>query len=374
MRRLTIISHTEHYLAADGTVVGLGATVTEIRQLLALFDQITHIAMLHAMAAPPHAIPYQSDQITFVPIPALGGAHLSDKLAILKNAPKIISIINKHLKTSDYFQFRAPTGIGVFVIPYLMLLHKQKGWFKYAGNWKQEQAPFAYRFQKWLLEHQSRSVTINGFWDSQPKHCLSFENPCLTQEEVQEGQLCIAQKKFETPLEFCFVGRLESAKGLDILVETFATLNASERSKIGTIHIVGESERKAYYERKITTVDLDFVFHGLLSRQAVQAIYKRSHAIILPSTSEGFPKVIAEALNFGCIPIVSDISSVGHYIIDGTNGLLLKTITVDGLKECLDTFFALNREQYDKMMHSNRELMPLFTYDYYNQRLKEVII
>src|SRR5690606_41947831 len=64
----------------------------------------------------------------------------------------------------------------------------QKGWIKYAGNWKQKDAPVAYRFQTWLLERQSRPVTINGRWPNQPKHCLSYENPCLTKQELDEGQ------------------------------------------------------------------------------------------------------------------------------------------------------------------------------------------
>ena len=78
----------------------------------------------------------------------------------------------------DYFQFRAPTGIGVYVIPFLTLYTKTPGWFKYAGNWNQNPAPLGYRIQRRFLKKQNRIVTINGSWDNQPKHCLTFENPC----------------------------------------------------------------------------------------------------------------------------------------------------------------------------------------------------
>ena len=169
MRTLTIISHTEHYLLADGRVVGLGSTVTEINQLLTVFDTITHLAMLHNETAPLSALPYASENIRFVALPAVGGPTLNDKMAIVFQASKIIRKVHKALRNSDYFQFRAPTGIGVYIIPYLMFFTSQKGWFKYAGNWKQEQAPLANKLQKWLLEKQSRPVTINGFWENQPK-------------------------------------------------------------------------------------------------------------------------------------------------------------------------------------------------------------
>ena len=47
MRQLTIISHTEHYKTPEGHIVGLGATVTEINQLLEIFDTIVHVAVLY---------------------------------------------------------------------------------------------------------------------------------------------------------------------------------------------------------------------------------------------------------------------------------------------------------------------------------------
>ncbi|MEP2280321.1 MAG: capsular biosynthesis protein, partial [Maribacter sp.] len=138
MKTLTIISHTEHYKKSDGSIVGLGSTVTEINHLLTVFDCILHVAMLHEVPAPPSALPYTSSKITFVALPAVGGTSIQDKLAIIYKAPKILTVIKKALAQSDYFQFRAPTGIGVFVIPYLVFFSQKKGWFKYAGNWKQE--------------------------------------------------------------------------------------------------------------------------------------------------------------------------------------------------------------------------------------------
>ena len=369
MRSLTIISHTEHYVLVDGSLVGLGSTVTEINQLLTVFDSITHVAMLHDQVAPLSALPYASDKIRFIALPAVGGKTLSDKMAIVFQAPKIIATVRKALKDSDYFQFRAPTGIGFFVIPYLILFNSKKGWFKYAGNWKQDQAPLAYRFQKWLLEHQSRPVTINGFWEDQPKQCLSFENPCLTDEEIQVGQSIIASKTLQFPIELCFVGRLEAAKGVDLIIEALARLDAQSFQKIGVIHLVGEGWRRADYEKQVKERALPVVFHGYLSRAEVQEIYKKSHAILLPSASEGFPKVIAEAMNYGCIPIVSNVSSIGHYISDSENGYLMDELTGSSLKACLLKFLALKSPEYHKMTTTSLDFIKQFSYAYYNQRL-----
>lgn len=374
MKVLTIISHTEHYKRADGSIVGLGSTVTEINHLILVFDEIRHIAMLHPSDAPSSALPYNSNNIKFIPIKAIGGTSIKDKLSILVQGPKVIKKIKKSLKDSDYFQFRAPTGIGVYVIPYLMLFTSKKGWFKYAGNWKQEYAPLAYRFQKWLLKQQRRNVTINGFWDDQLKHCLSFENPCLTDLEIVNGNAIRINKNFSYPLELCFVGRLEPAKGLDILINAVANLSSEDRLKIKQIHLVGIGEKINDYKKKISKLKLPFTFHGYLSRNEVHKIYKLCHAIVLPSASEGFPKVIAEAMNYGCLPIVSNVSSISHYVGNNKNGFLIDIINVEGVKDKLLQFLNMSNEDYKLLASLENETLSHFSYNYYNNRIKNELL
>ena len=374
MRVLTIISHTEHYTSNDGQIVGLGSTVTEINHLIEIFDEIRHIAMLHTEEAPDSAMPYTSEQIKFIPIKAVGGKTIKDKLRVAWQGPKVISTIKRVLRTSDYFQFRAPTGIGVYVIPYLTLFQTQTGWFKYAGNWKQEHKPLAYRFQKWLLENQSRPVTINGFWENQPKQCLSFENPCLTDEEIQEGQSVITSKTFRFPLELCFVGRMEPAKGVDLIIEALSQIAGENRKKIKTIHFVGAGTEMTSYQEQVEHLELPIVFHGYLSRAEVHQIYIRSHAILLPSASEGFPKVIAEAMNYGCLPVVSEVSSIGHYIKDAENGLLMTEVHASALKVCLKQLLDLEEENYKYMISNSVSFIERFSYKYYNRRLVEEVL
>ena len=188
MKKLCIISHTEHYYTASGELVGLASTVMEINHLTALFDEIVHVAVLHPEIAPNNTMPYFSERIKFVALAPTGGKGILQKLKVLFRAPKILSTIQDVLKSCDVFQFRAPTGMGVFVLPYLIYISKKRGWYKYAGNWKQPNAPWSYRWQRWLLVKQSQWVTINGVWPDQPAHCLSFENPCLTDNEYKEGE------------------------------------------------------------------------------------------------------------------------------------------------------------------------------------------
>ena len=375
MRVLTIISHTEHYKDNDGTILGLGSTVTEINHLLDIFDHIYHVAMLHDCDAPSSALPYISNRISFVALPALGGETISDKLALIFKGPLVLKTIQSALRKADCFQFRAPTGIGVYVIPYLIGFSSKPGWFKYAGNWKQKQAPMAYRFQRWLLKNQKRKVTINGRWSDQPLQCLTFENPCLTAAEIEIGKLVVQTKGLKQgQLSLCFVGRLEEAKGVGILIRALSQLEASDKAKIKSIHIVGDGQLMQVYKEESQTSGLNFIFHGFLARHEVHEIYIKSHAIILPSASEGFPKVIAEAMNYGCLPIVSDVSSLSQYVKHNENGFLLNSISVSEITQVLTKVLHLSDAAYAAIIQNRNEQHQKFTYAYYNQRIKNEIL
>lgn len=371
---LAIISHTEHYIGPDGQVVGLASTVMEINQLPEIFDAIVHVAMLHKETAPLNVLPYVSNRIKFVAIPAVGGASIGDKFNIVFSAPRVLSVIRSVLKDVDCFQFRAPTGIGVYVIPYLVLFSQKRGWFKYAGNWKQSDAPMSYNIQKWMLGRQKRKVTINGVWDHQPSHCLSFENPCLTEAELEAGRISVSNKRFDGLLDFCFVGRLEPAKGLDLLFEAFTMLDVESKKRIGTLHIIGGGAKINDYKRQAKRLDINVCFYGLIPRSDVHDLYKSCHAIVLPSKSEGFPKVIAEAMNFGCIPIVSKISALHQYITDSENGYLLSALSIEALMSSLKSFIGEEPMKHRNMLQRNSEGMYQFTYSHYNHRINNEVL
>src|SRR5690606_25125302 len=147
-----------------------------------------------------------------------------------------------------------------------------------------------------------------------------------------------------------------------------------ERTLIGEIHLVGdgpERENLAVIARKN---DLKVIFHGFLPRESVFEILKKGHVLVLPSASEGFPKVVAEAWNFGCIPVVTRVSAVDQYVKDGITGFLIDPDdrSVEGIHNKLLTVFQ--RHDLQMIAARGRELVGKFTYDYYRDRLLKEIL
>lgn len=366
--KLAIISHTEHY-RKGGQIVGLGPTVREINQLLPIFDEIWHIAPLHEGPANAQAIPYESPQIHLVPIPPSGGPRLADKWQSLRQMPQVLSTISQTLKHVDCFQFRAPTGMGNVVIPYLSLFSNKPGWFKYAGNWVQKNPPLGYQWQRWWLKNgQKRPVTLNGRWPNQAAHLHTFENPCFTEQEWDVAGQQTVQKHFGQALHLCFVGSLTPNKGIKAL------LNAIFLSKtpiFSQISIAGDGPLRTELEAIADTLPIPIQFLGHQNRAQLNDLYTQSHVIALPSKNEGFPKVIAEAAAHRCIPLVTDVSCIGQYVQTDQNGFLLAHPSENALLQQLEHMKSFEGNWFD-LAEQARQMSRLFTYEHYRQRILDL--
>jgi glycosyltransferase involved in cell wall biosynthesis len=371
--KLLIISHTEHYKDSNGQIVGWGPTLTEINHLATIFEEIYHIGTFRNGIPPLSAMPYTVSNVHFIGMPFTGGVYWYQKLDILWNAPATIYKVFKTLQKVDVFQLRCPTGIGVYLIPLLTVFSAKKGWYKYAGNWVQKKAPFGYAIQRWILKKQRRKVTINGRWKDQPSHCYTFENPCLTEEDLVKGKGITKNKEFRKPFEFCFAGRLEDDKGVGRIIEAF--MNLKDTTSVKALHLIGDSVHRERYERLVKGSPISFIFHGFKNFYDVFEIYKKSHFFLLPSSaSEGFPKVIAEAMNFGCIPIVSNVSSIGQYVKSNKNGFVLIPNTAQELEFVLNKILKMDIKELNSKKKHHSEVSALFTYERYIERIKNEII
>ncbi|HKO77926.1 MAG TPA: glycosyltransferase [Flavobacterium sp.] len=372
-KKLVVISHTEHYLDQNGVLHGWGSTVNEINFLADSWEEVYHVGCLHSGNVPASSSSYIPKNIHFVPIPPYGGKRLWDKFLILFKIPKIIYQVVVSIKEASEVQLRLPTSMGLFLLPLFSFFIKRKFtfWVKYAGNWKQENPPLSYRMQRWWLKknYAKCKVTINGFWDDQPAHCLSFENPCLTVEDIEKGLQLSKQKEFNPPFIFSFVGRLETAKGVDRIIEALKNVSSEE---IAEVHFIGDGNRTDFYKEKASFFYEKVQFHGFIGKQKVHDILAKSHFFLLPSASEGFPKVIAEAACYGTIPVVSNVSSIPHYI-NSNNGFLWDTASFITFDEVLSKAIHTDPKLLKDKSNSIAELAKSFTFANYMHSLNTIL-
>lgn len=371
-RKLVIISHTAHQITPDNAIVGWGPTVAEINYISSFWDEVVHIACIEEYSENPSLISYQNRNITFTPIPSFGGNSVIEKLSVFYLAPIIIYRTLVSLKKATHVQIRVPMGIGIYVLPLFLFIPRNFIlWVKYANNWGHLSNSMGYRFQRWLLARNflNCKVTINGFWPDQPKHCLSFENPCISQIQFEKGK--IIQKSFDGKLRVVFAGRIDEAKGIDLLIEA---LKEIPQNRFEEWIFIGEGPLKKVLIQVCSDFGVTAKFPGFLSQVEVHKFLELSDILVLPSKSEGFPKIVAEAWNYKLITLVSPVGSLPHYLENEKNGFMMEKVSKDSLLKAFKDLLNHSTAELKEISEKGHSMACRFTFDYYQQHLQKEVI
>lgn len=366
-KALLIISDTGMY-EHKGELFAFGPVVREIDMLQNEYENITWIGFNRPDEMDNKSYEKIQERYTKVIfLKKVGGKRLSSKLKILMQYPSMFKIINNEIKKHNYIHSRAPSQPALLAMFLSLLYFKKKFWFKYAGSWV-DKTSFYYRFQRFILKHlrSNAKITINGKWTNQKAQVITFENPCLSSEDRVTGLDICKKKKIGKPFEFCFVGNLDKNKGVDLLLEA---LRDYHPNNVERVHIVGNGVLYSKLKETAKELNVNILFHGFLSKDALIPIYQRSSFIILPSKSEGFPKVIGEAMNYGCIPIVTDISCISQYIINEKNGYLIETAQISAINDAIKRSLLISHKKQSDIIKNNYNEANCFTYSYYVQRI-----
>lgn len=370
-KKLVIVSDTAIFIDSN-RVYGFNAVVNEINHFEHLFDEIVWIGFNRKDLINNKSMQkLTSLKVKIVLLNNIGGKNLFGILKIIFNYPIMVFIIFKHIWTANVIHTRAPSHPAFIAILISFVLQKKIWWHKFAGNWDTTTLPFFYKLQRNILNHAKHSkVTINGFWDNQPQHCLSFENPCLDENDIVKGKDIANNKTFNKPFSFVFVGRLETAKGVDRIINALKELPIDFIDKI---HFIGDGNKTDFYKKETLFLGNKVVFHGFLEKEKVHQIFAQTHFILLPSSSEGFPKVVAEAGCYGTIPIVSNVGSIPHYI-NKTNGFLWDINDVIPFKNSISNAINLNANDLEIKSKNCLLFAEKFTFANYINKLNLQIL
>ncbi|MBU0963443.1 glycosyltransferase family 4 protein [Patescibacteria group bacterium] len=130
-------------------------------------------------------------------------------------------------------------------------------------------------------------------------------------------------KKKNDSLTFIYVGSLDKkVKGIDILLQSFQTL-LQEKKDI-RLKIIGFGPDKDFCENYISTQELQEKIFMLGSKSNQETLHEiaNSDILILPSNSEGVPRVILEAFSVAVPVIASGVGGVPD-IVNNNNGILV---------------------------------------------------
>ncbi len=365
---LLIVSDSPMCFDGQGIRI-IESTLREVEHLTDIFESITWIGFERADMLQGGSRYDSTGKIKAIPLKLYGGGGFINKVKQIFALPSYWLTIWKHLKHTKFVHTRAPSVPALLVILYNFIDNKRKYWHKFAGDWTRQNPPKSYALQKRLmLKLKHGKVTINGQWPSQPAHVLAFENPCISKAELEQARKATSTKTFSEKLNILFVGRIEREKGVDRLVEGFSLLEDHFWEQIGWIKLVGIGRDFEKIKKYITPLNKPLQLVGSLNREQLDILYTDAHIFILPSEGEGFPKVVSEAATYICVPVVTDVSSITQYIKHLQNGLVLKSIQPEEIKNNIQLLLN-DKNQTKNLAKEAAKLGELFTYERYNKRI-----
>lgn len=138
-------------------------------------------------------------------------------------------------------------------------------------------------------------------------------------------------KSQDRPLTIGVVSRLESIKGMDLVVPAFAQVKACHPEM--QLLIVGDGSLRKQMEEQAHEAGLEEAveFAGRQPQEKLVSYYDRIDILLMPSRSEGFGLTAIEGMARGCVVVAARTGGLPEVVRDGEVGLLHEAEQIEDL-------------------------------------------
>ncbi len=346
--------------------------VNEMNIWLHQVDEVIIVAPLSKNKQTPIDLTYSHDTIDFKSVPEF---HIKNSKSVFKtlvSLPKILFVIYNAMKRADHIHLRCPGNIGLLGCFVQILFPAKPKTAKYAGNWDlSSKQPMSYRFQKWILSNtfltKNMQVLVYGDWENSTKNIKSF----FTASYFEKDKFEIKPRDIDGKISFLFVGTLSVGKQPLYAIKLIQSLN--KKGYNVDLTLFGEGSERTMLENYISENKLEnFIFlKGNQNQETIKKAYCKSHFVILPSLSEGWPKAIAEGMFWGCMPISSAVSCISTMLDAGKRGILLHLDFNDDLIQIENILNddSAYKQKVENAIHWSRN----YTLDVFEDEIKQLL-
>lgn len=273
---------------------------------------------------------------------------------------------------ADHIHLRCPGNVGLLASMIQILFPHKIKTVKYAGNWDPKApTPWTYRLQKAILSNvlisKKMKVLVYGAWQNASSNILPF----FTASYFEKDKLPVVVRDFSGKINFIFVGMLTEGKQPLYAVQLVENL-LQKGYNVG-LKLYGDGKERTtlenYLQLNILKHTIEII--GNVPSSEIKEVYKNAHFVILPSKSEGWPKVIAEGMFWGCIPIATKVSCVPYMLQEGERGILLDlnlSKDCDKIEKCI-----CDPEIYTKMQLEAQNWSRNYTLDTFELEIKKLV-
>lgn len=174
-----------------------------------------------------------------------------------------------------------------------------------------------------MLRRSDKNVVLSEVEHRQLREAYGAESEVLP-NAVETKDLKQNEKNFEEQIRFIFLGRIVKSKGIYMIAEAFKQLKAYHGNCSFTIYGSGP-ELAGFLQEMGTIPTLRFEYKGVAKGEEKWKALEQANVFLLPSLyGEGLPIAMLEAMQAGCVPVVSDDASITTVVRNGANGYVVK--------------------------------------------------
>ena len=369
-----IVSHVQHK-SVSGKVYGYAPYVKEMNLWISSFEEVVLIAPIEENTSiSPIQIAYEHNNLKVIPVQSLDLTSAKNVLRSLWALPRIAYLLYRAMKRSDHIHLRCPGNMGLIGCIVQIFFPKHQKTVKYAGNWDPNSCqPLTYRLQRKMLNNplfiKNSKVLVYGHWPDSTDNIVPFFTASYFNREIEKIEKHIPSS--DKPLQLIFVGSLIKEKNPLIALKSVQKLK--EKNISLQMDFCGDGVQFKVLEEYVRTHDLgDSVkLRGNVSAGELKEYYKRAHFLIFLSESEGWPKVVAEAMFFGCVPITTPVSCVPEMLQHGDRGDLVEK-NPNMVSDCI-SFYLENPIVYEQKSSNAMEWANQYTLELFEKEIKKII-
>ena len=367
--KLTVATHVIHN-TQDTTYSAYAPYVREMDIWFKYFNEVEVVAPLSSSKQP--LTKAYATNVSLTKVPSFQITGVWEVLKTVVKIPVVIFYLFRAFIRADHIHIRCPGNMGLLGCLVQICFPKKHKTVKYAGNWDpQSKQPVSYRLQKWILNNtfltKNTRVLVYGEWPHTSKNIVPFFT--ATYHEAEKEPLYA--RTYHNSLKFVFAGTLSPGKRPLLVIQL-----VEELQKLGyqaTLDILGDGVMFETLHTYITHHGLQpgIHLHGNLPVNEVKQYLKGSHFLVLPSQSEGWPKVVAEAMFWGAVPITTKVSCLPWMLDNGKRGILIDDDLAEAVKK-IDSVLK-NKDLLPILSDTAAKWSRRYTLEYFEEALKKLI-
>lgn len=168
------------------------------------------------------------------------------------------------------------------------------------------------------------------------------------------------------PIQLLFVGQFVYRKGILTLCNLLNKLDFS-----ASITFVGRGIRECDPLEHINNPLVTTKVRWDVSAQELAKIYNEAEVFIFPSIVEGFAQVILEAMQYGCVPIVSSHTAGPDLIEHGVDGFVCPPFEIDQYLKWISDL--RDRDKCTSMADKATRKAAMFTWTRFREQIREIV-